>query len=228
MFQVTTVRSKPKSFSWSWSKIKNFETCSFRYYSIDVTKAVKEEESEILAWGNAVHDALHKYVSQGQPLPTSMAKFQGIADRVKNANGNVLVEQKLALTEDFGPCGFFDSAAWFRGIADALIINGPVALAIDYKLGKIVEDSQQLALLAACTFAHYPDVQRIRTEYWWLKEDAVSRAEFTRADIPAIWKNMLPRVEQLKRAHEANHFPPKPGNLCRRWCPVSGCEHHGK
>lgn len=227
MIKVTTIRNKPKGFSWSWSKIKNFTTCPARYYHVDVAKTFKEEESETLAWGNAVHDALHKYVAKDQPLPIGMESFQETADRVKNAKGTVLVEQKLALTEQFAPCAFFDSAAWFRGIADALIVDGPVALAIDYKLGKVVDDSQQLALLAACTFAHYPEVRMVRTEYWWLKEDAITRAEFKHKDIPSIWKNILPRVEQLKHAHDTTTFPPKPGGLCRRYCPVQSCPHYG-
>lgn len=224
---ITTTYTKPKPFSWSWSKIKNFRTCPKRYYIVDIEKSVKEEESEVLRWGNAVHDALHKYVAKNEPLPRGMEKFQTIADKVKNAKGTVLVEQKFALTAEFAPCTFFDRSAWFRGIADALIIKGPVALAIDYKLGKVVEDSQQLALLAACVFAHHPDVQKIRTEYWWLKDEATSRAEFLRTNIPEIWRNILPEVKQLQHAHETMTFPPKPSGLCRRYCPVTSCPHHG-
>ena len=224
---VQTTYSKPKPFSWSWSKIKNFNTCPRRYYEIDVAKRVKEEESETLAWGNSVHDALHKYVAKGTPLPKAMVQFQDIADKVKNAKGTVIVEQKFALTEELEPCDFFDKKAWFRGIADALVVNGRVALAIDYKLGKVLEDSQQLSLLAACVLAHHPEVEKVRTEYWWLKDDAVSRAHFSRESLPEIWNNVMPHVKQLKEAHETMTFPPKQSGLCKRFCPVVSCPHHG-
>lgn len=225
--QVVTTRSKGKSFAWSYSRLKNFATCPKRYFNVDVAKLVKEEESEVLVWGNKVHEALANYVGKGEPLPRGMETYQKVADRVKNAKGTIVVEQKLAITKEHAPCTFFDREAWFRCVVDALVINGPVAMAIDYKLGKILEESQQLALTAAVIFSHHPEVQKIRTEFWWLKEEAESRADFTREDLPSIWNNVLPRVQQLQAAHESMTFPAKPGGLCRRYCPVDACPHHG-
>lgn len=226
--QITTTHTKPKSFSFSYSKLKNFASCPHRYYKVDVLREIKEAESEQLKWGNQVHDALAKRVGNKSPLPKGMEQFEDLATRVENVPGQVMVEQKLAIKADFGPTAWFDKQAWFRAIADVLIVNGDVALAIDYKLGKILEDSQQLALLSACVFAHYPDVHAIRTEFWWLKDDAVSRADFKRTDMPAVWNNVLPRVKELQHAHETLTFPPRPGGLCRSWCPVTSCLHHGK
>ena len=114
------------------------------------------------------------------------------------------------------------------GEADVLIVNPPVALAIDYKTGKVLEDSQQLALMAACVFAHYPAVQAIRTEFWWLKEDATSRDDFRRSDMPEMWRGIWPRIVALKQAHDTMTFPPKSGGLCKRYCPVVSCPYHGK
>ena len=228
MFKVTTVRNKPKSFAWSYSKLKNYETCPFRYNAIDVTKSVKEEEGEALQWGHAVHDKLAKRISDGLPLPKSMQEYEKWAVMVVEGGGQILVEQKYAINKNFGPESWFSDDAWYRGIGDVVKIVGPVALIIDWKTGKVLEDGSQLALMAACVFAHYPEVRKVRSEFVWLKEDATTRADFSREGMPNIWKGLWPRIESLQRAHEANHFPPKPGNLCRRWCPVSGCEHHGK
>ena len=47
------------------------------------------------------------------------------------------------------------SEPWYRGIADVLKIAGSVALAVDWKTGKVIDDAPQLALLAACIFAHH-------------------------------------------------------------------------
>ncbi len=217
-----------KPFSWSYSKLKNFEACPKRHFHIDVQKDVKEEESEMLAWGNVVHDRLAKRVSKNEPLPPELVKFDKWAERIQATPGVIHVEQKLAIKKDFGACKFFDREAWFRAVGDVIKINGQVALVADWKTGKIVEDSVQLALAAACVFAHYPEVMAVRSEFIWLKHDASTRETFKREDMAAFWRGLWTRIETLQHAHENDEFPAKPNGLCRRWCPVTKCPHHGE
>lgn len=227
MIQTTTVRNRPKPFAWSYSKIKNFETCPKRYWHYDVSKDVKEPEGEALQYGNAVHAALAAALL-GEPLPNHFKNLQSWVDRILTREGKILTEQKLAITDEFEPCDWFAKTAWYRGIADVIKITGRVALAIDWKTGKIVEDGSQLALMAQCIFSHHPEVERIRTEFVWLKEDATTRADFARTDMADVWKGLLPRVALLQNAHETMTFPPKPGGLCRKWCSVQSCPHQGQ
>lgn len=227
MIQTTTVRTRPKPFAWSYSKIKNFETCPKRYWHYDVSKDVKEPEGEALQYGNAVHAALAAALL-GDPLPNHFKNLQSWVDRITTREGKILTEQKLAITNEFEPCDWFAKTAWYRGIADVIKITGRVALAIDWKTGKIVEDGSQLALMAQCIFSHHPEVERIRTEFVWLKEEATTRADFARTDMADVWKGILPRVTLLQNAHETMTFPPKPGGLCRKWCSVSSCPHQGQ
>jgi hypothetical protein len=233
MTTVTTIRHSPKPFAWSYSKLKNFESCPKRHYEIDIAKSIKEPESEQLRFGNMLHEALAKRIGKGVPLPTPFAKYESWAARmatpvgIKDTETVVLVEQKLAITKDFAPCDFFDRRAWYRGIGDVIKITGPVALVADWKSGKIQEDGVQLALMAQCVFAHHPGVQRIRSEFIWLKEDATTRADFSREDMVRLWVELNPRIEALEHAHNTTTYPAKPGALCRRWCPVSSCPHHG-
>jgi hypothetical protein len=228
MVEMVTTRSRPKAWTWSYSKLKNLESCPKRHYHVDIARDVKEDESEALSYGNAVHKALAARISAGKPLPKPFAHFEPWAEKVLTGAGNILVEQKLAITEEFAACGYFDNGVWFRSVGDVIKLNGPVALAIDWKTGKILEDAPQLALMAACIFAAYPDVQKIRTEFVWLKEDATSRMNFDRNDMPTVWSNLWPRITALKTAHDEQNYPPKPGFLCKRWCPVSKCPHHGE
>lgn len=102
-----------------------------------------------------------------------------------------------------------------------------MALVADWKTGKILEDSVQLALMAQCVFAHHPEVQRVRSEFIWLKEDATTRADFSREDMVKLWVSLNPRIAALEHAHNTTTYPAKPGSLCRRWCPVKACPHHG-
>ena len=226
-------RAVIKSFAWSYSRLKNFEACPKKHYHVDIAKDFREEEGEALQWGNAVHKAAAAYLSKGAALPESMKLLRPWCDKITGDGlGVILVEQQLAITKEFMPCEWFGMEAWFRSVADVLkLIELPndlqVALALDWKTGKIVEDSVQLALMAACIFAHHPKVQRIRTEFIWLAHDAQTRADFSRDDMPKMWKGLWPRIEALQGAHNSQDYPPKPGGLCRRWCPVTKCPHHG-
>jgi hypothetical protein len=227
MKSAVTTYNKPKPFAWSYSKLKNFESCPKRHWHLDIAKDVKEEEGEALIFGNELHKAMARRVEAGTALPQHFREYEPWAAKVSTPGGKLLVEQKFAIAADFSPVEFFARNVWFRGIADVLRIHGPVALVIDWKTGKIKEDSVQLALTAQCVFSHYPDVHAVRTEFVWLAEDATTRADFKRGDMPAFWADLWPRISALEQAHKLTEYPAKPGALCRRWCPVTKCPHHG-
>lgn len=228
---ATTTRLGPaplKPFTWTYSKLKNFENCPKKHYEIDVTKNIKEEDSDQLKWGNHCHDSFAKALGPNRvALPANMASFQPWVDKLVTTPGNILVENKMALTREFAPCEFFDRSVWFRAIVDVIKINGDVALIIDWKTGKIVEDSVQLALSAACVFAKYPEIKKIRSRFVWLKENAQTDEDFTPDDMPGMWRNLWPRIQMLEHAHNTTTYPAKPSGLCRNWCPVSTCPHYG-
>ena len=226
---AVTTRNKPKSFAWSYSKLKNYETCPKRYWHVDVKRDVKEEEGEALRYGNTVHTVLAQYLERGTILPpVHEPTLKPWADKIKAGTGELLVEQKYAITKDFGPCEWFAPNAWYRGIGDVVKVQGPVAAIVDWKTGKILEDSVQLALMAQCVFSHFPDVQKVKTLFVWLKEDAQTVQTFAREDMPGIWARILPRVQALEQAHKETSFPPTPNGLCKRYCPVTQCPHHGE
>lgn len=225
---AVTTRLGPRPFTWSYSRLKNFEACPKKHYEVDIAKSIKEDDSEQLQYGNAVHDLLAKRCGEKrQPLPKGYETLEPWALKVVTSPGDIYVENKLALTKDFGACGFFDSNVWFRGIGDVIKINGSVGLTIDWKTGKIVEDSVQLALVAACIFAKYPQLKKLRTKFVWLKENAVTDEDFTPDDMPAMWKKIWPRIEAMEHAHNTTTYMAKPGGLCRSWCPVKACPHNG-
>jgi len=239
-FDGTDYKPKPKPFAWSYSKLKNFEVCPKRHYNVDIAKTFKEEEGEALQWGNIVHKALADRCGMARtPLPHTMQGYEKWCERVTSVGKHrttILTEQQLAIDENFGPTKWFatdakragQSEPWYRGIADVLKVTHNVALAVDWKTGKVIDDAPQLALLAACIFAHYPSIIKVRSEFIWLKEDASTRKDFERDKMAAIWKSLWPRIEALKLAHETSNYPAKPGFLCRRYCPVTSCSHHGE
>ncbi len=218
-----------KPFSWSFSKLKNFEDCPHRHQQVDLLRAWQEEASEQLRWGNTLHDTFAKYLKKQEPqLPVSMLPYQHWLDRVERGTGKVYVEQKYAITETYQATEWFAPNAWYRGIGDVVRIDPPVGLVLDWKTGKPRVDSDQLALMAQCLFSHFPELTHVRSEYVWLKDDCSTPEVFKREDMADLWVRLLPRVGAMKKAWETQVYQPKPGGLCKRYCPVRSCDFHGK
>lgn len=223
-----TVRP-PAQFSTSYSKIKTFENCPKKYGHLYVVKDVKEEDSEHLRIGNEIHAALAKAIEKGEALPADLAEHQHWVDKFRSGAGtpgvSLLVEQKLAINDKFQPVEFFAKDAWFRAIVDVAKLIDDVGVVADWKTGKIVEDSVQLALFAAVIFAHHPQIMKLRTEFIWLNHDATTREDFSREEMPELWSIMMPRIEAIENAHRSMDFPAVQSGLCR-WCPVKSCINH--
>lgn len=218
-----------KEWAWSYSRKKNFDTCPKRHHEVDVLKNYVEV-SEQLTWGNAVHKALADACTGKAPLPATMKSYQARVDEIASPSlpGRVVVEQKYAITRDFKPTSYFAPDVWYRGICDVARINGPVAIARDWKTGKVKHDSIQLMLMATCLFVHIPELRRIKTEFVWLQEDCVTPELWDRRTIMQQWTAILPEIVAMEQAYKTLSFPPKPGKLCRRWCPVTSCPYNGK
>jgi hypothetical protein len=216
-----------KEWAWSYSKLKNYRTCPKRHYEVDVQKNYVED-SEQLTWGNSVHDALAKAVGSGEPLPVSMKSYQKWVDAARALPGQTLVERKYALSRMFTAQPYFGPQVWFRGIADLLNIQGNKGIAWDWKTGKIKHDSEQLLLMAACVLVHHPELDEVETEFVWLQEDCTTKDTWTRAALRGELVRLIPEVDNMEIAYKALNFPPLPGKLCRKWCPVQSCTFHKK
>jgi hypothetical protein len=236
---VTTVRRGPppnKAFSWSWTKIKNYEMCPRRSYNVDVLKAYKDT-SDALTHGNLVHKHLADRLS-GTALPPERAEaLEPWAKWIEDGDGLIQVECDLAITKDFTPCAWFDSdnrdgrKAWLRAKIDVIKVAGPVATIVDWKTGKLPRDgvdNMQLMLNAAVAFIHHPELWVIRSYFAWLQENHASKLELRKEQLPELWKTLWPRIETVREAYAKEDFPPRPCYLCEKFCPVKSCEYNGK
>lgn len=218
-----------KPFSWSFSRLKSFETCPKKHYECDIQRNYKEE-GDYLKWGNEVHKALEVAIANGVALPPELQPYQKFVGSIRKANGIVEVEKQFALDADFRPCPYFGNNVWYRGKADVVIRQGQKAFAYDWKTGRVEKDSVQLMLMAQCIFSHYPEVQEIHTAFVWLKhlDNEPHYEVYSRVDIANAWIGLSHRVAQMQAAYETQSYPPKPSGLCRRHCPVVSCPFHGK
>jgi hypothetical protein len=224
------LRRANQDFSWSYSRVKNFETCPRRYNEIDVLKRFKEEKTRELQDGFLVHDAMSRRIEKGVPLPPNMP-FEKWAAYAMEGGGKISTEAKLAITKHFQPCEYFDKVkpVWLRTVADVLRIDGDFCHVIDWKTGKVKPDLEQLILIGTCVMAHHPQVFRIKAELVWLAYDTPTIENFTTDDIVKYWGDtMFDKVEKLRLAHNNNDFPPTRSGLCKRHCVVTTCEHCGQ
>jgi RecB family exonuclease len=217
-------------FTWSYSSLSLFQQCPRKYYRLKVVKDVKDKETEALLYGKEVHKAAEEYVRDGKPIPPQFSYIQKFLDPLKEIPGTKLCEYEMGLTEKLEPCGFKAPEVWWRGIADLLIINGDKARLVDYKTGKSSQyaDVKQLELLSLAVFKHFPEVQSIKAGLIFMVAEDLVRAEYALSQQHDIWAKWLPELSRLEKSYEVDVWNAKPNFSCKKFCPVTDCEHNGK
>lgn len=215
------------SFAWSYSRLKNYETCGLRHYHYDVIKDIQEEESGALREGNELHKAFELRVKDGVKLPLPFARHETVLAQLCAEPGETYSEQKLALNRDFQPTGFFSGDVWFRTVIDFCKVRGAEAFVIDYKSGRIADDETQLALMAATIMHHDAAIAAVQSAFLFVNHGKLVPKAFTRDDLARIWANVLPRVQKLEAAAAADDYQPRPSGLCVKYCGVVSCQFHG-
>ena len=215
-------------FSWSYSRLKNYETCAKRSYHYDIQKDIVEPSTPQLDAGNELHEHFEARVKKNTPLPLGFGHFEPLLARIIAAPGVTYGEQKLAITSAFTPVGFFGKGAWLRIVVDCAKVDGDFATVFDWKTGRPSEDMTQLQIFAAVMFHQMPTLQRVRSALVFVNHDKIERAEFVRDDLPEIWSEILPRVRKLEQARKTQEYPPKPSGLCKKYCSVTSCPFHGR
>lgn len=212
-----------KIFPLSYSRLSTFEQCPAKFDYLHVTKSVRDEGSEHSLYGDRVHKALEEYgKTKAAPAGAEkeVARFLPLVDTILKQNGDKLFEYQMAIRRDKSPCGWFDNDVWLRSIADVLVIDDPTAFVFDWKTGKVRENPTQLKLFAAMVMSHLP-VNTVKTCYVWLQYEQVTMDTYHRADLPAIWSSLEPRLDYVQDTIEHGVFKTKPSGLCP-WCPAKG------
>lgn len=218
--------------AWSYSSIKTFDTCPKKYEGERVTKEVTFTDNEHTLYGKSLHTAAEEYVRDGKELDLKFTYIKGYLDRLISLPGEKFCELKLGLKKQDGKlveCDFFDKDVWFRGVADLVIKNNTQAFVIDYKTSKNAKyaDLKQLALMSACLFVKHPELERIKAGLLFVACGEFIRGEYTRDRGLDIFAELHPLLEQRAIAYNTGVFNAKPNGLCRRYCGVTSCPHHG-
>jgi hypothetical protein len=216
--------------AWSYSSLKTFQQCPKKYYHIKVAKDVKDEGSEATIYGKELHKAAEDYIKDGTPIPPQFAFIQETVDALKKIPGEKHTEIELGVSNKGGrlnPCGFYDKDAWYRGIADLLIVNGDEGYLVDYKSSKNAKyaDLKQLDLLAGAVFAHFPELKTLKSALIFVVSNEFVNKEHSSMHKMAYFEHVRFDLERLETALKTGVWNAVAGPLCG-WCPVKTCHNY--
>jgi len=217
-----------KPITWSYSSLALYQQCPKKYYHLKVVKDIKEPLGEAIVFGNEIHKIAEEYVGKGRPIPEKYNHIEPALKSLKDMPGEKLCENKLGLTAELEPCGFFDRNVWWRGVADIIILQGDTALTVDYKTGKSSKyaELKQLEIVSLAIFKHFPEVKKVKAGLMFLFADDFIKTAYLADSQEELWGSWISDVGQLKASVENDMWNPKPNFTCRGWCPVTSCDHN--
>lgn len=215
-------------FAWSYSKLESFENCPKKFAAESITKTSPFTESEASRYGKFVHKCFEDRLVIGKQLPLDLTQHEPIMKKLSEAKGESLGEQKLALTVDLKPTGYFDPDVWLRGVIDFTKLSEDRVLVVDHKTGKMKEGNDQVELMLAMLICYRPEIEWGTGAYYWTKtRKFTSTGLLSRADIQFMWAGYMPRVDRLYEAIEKSNFPAKQNYLCKNYCNCTECAYYG-
>ena len=217
------------SITWSYSNLSLYQQCPKKYYHLRIAKDIKEAPSDAIAFGNKIHKIAQEYVESDKPIPAEYVNaMQAPLDKLKSMQGQKLCENKLGLTVDLKPCGFFDKNVWWRGIADIIVLQDDKAFTVDYKTGKKSQyaDLKQLEILSLALFKHYPHIKKVKAGLMFFFAEDFVKADYSADQQDELWGPWVSDVGLLEDSVNSGVWNAKPNFTCRGWCPVTSCTHN--
>jgi hypothetical protein len=218
------------NYTWSYSSLGLFQQCPHKYYRIRIKRDIAEPPTDAIRYGLLAHKAAEEYVRDETDLPPALEYMRAALDKLSSYPGEKYCEYKMALTRKLEPCDFESAEAWWRGIADLLIIDGESARVVDYKTGKSAKyaDTKQLELLSLATFKHFPQVKRTKCALLFVVSRELVKADYNVESTPEYWQKWLRDTTLLEASLDSGAWNPRPNFTCSKWCPVKDCIHNGK
>ena len=219
---------------WSYSSISLFKQCPRKYHHLRILKDVVEPVTSYLAYGSDAHKAAEDYGRDGVPLPARFEFMKPMIDTIMCSDGELLFEQKLAVTRDLVACDFNSPDAWWRGIADFMAVpaagDGDEATLIDYKTGKSAKfaDTDQLELLSLAIFAQYPHIKKVKGGLLFVVSQEFITLHVDREGSEARWNKWKNVSQRLDDCEMYGVWNASTNFTCRNFCAVTTCEHNGR
>ena len=190
--------------SHSYSAIKLYENCPYRYFRQRIVKDVVDAGGDASKYGERIHEYLEHRLKSSALLPQEIAHYEPLCASVERISkgGELHIEKELVLNENLTPTGWYDADAWLRSKLDILVITGEIAVVMDWKTGKRNADQFQMQLFAAQVFKHFPDVQSVRTSLVWLKTMEMDTETYHRGETNTLWADIMKRIQRIHTSFE--------------------------
>lgn len=197
--------------------------CEHQAYRRYIKKDQTFVETDAMRFGNQVHAAFEQRLGTGRkPLPAEFRQWESFA--MPFDKYQALVEQKLGMTAQARTTGFFDKDVFFRGKADAVVINGATAFIADWKTGSSkYEDPFELATNALLVKIKYPEVKKIIGSYAWLKENRMSQ-QYDVSDFKGTYLEIKRLMDLIFEKRQSGEWEKRKSWLCGH-CSVADCEN---
>jgi RecB family exonuclease len=165
-----------------------------------------------------IHTMAEEYLQDIRKIyPPELQKVAGHAMMLKTKKAKP--EAKVAVKEDWAPCDFDDSAAYFRGIIDVIYQEEDTLHIQDWKTGQVYDSHKsQLETYVALAAPHYPEVSRFAVRAIYIDQGMVSTPRTLEKEKLKPIRLMIDG--RIKNAETDEVFPTKPGSSCR-WCDFS-------
>jgi len=196
----------------SYSSIKSYETCPFKY-KLTRIEHLKEPSGPDAERGVAIHSEFENAILALPLLDSSRSWWLDYIDELKAKKA--MPEYKFAITKNGSACDYASDNAVFRGIIDVLCINDKTATVSDWKTGKERDYSDQLKVYATVVFLIFPYVDKVITQIDYIDHNKhVPGVVFTRDQLPALCTDLDFRIETIVND---DIYAPNPNANCR-WC----------
>lgn len=225
----------PPTFSWSYTKLTDFENCPMSFAEKNYYKRIKFTQTEQMLDGIRAHTALEVYAKEGRTSDELRVKHAlPLVDAIRDKGGIILVEEQIAVDRQFKITEWFGKQAWGRGVIDLASIREERALILDWKTGKKKHDELQLKIFCLFLAFKYPQIQEFDAKFGWLREqnlkDMITGFDkpLRRVDLKEPLNNLIGRIKRMEDAWQSEIFQARTSGLCKNYCDVMGCGHNGR
>jgi len=230
--------------AWSYTRLKDFERCPLIFNLKYLKKEIVFKENEATRAGSAKHKTLEnaakvliKHPDQTFVQSDLSHVFPIVRSFVKSQD-TVIPEQELAFRKDTTVCSWFDKDTWLRvkidllgvrhGVADSPFEHhSDVAMALDWKTGKIRVDEDQLRLYNLAVLMSDSKIWQVSSAFAFIDHKETSKVVVTtRESMSAELAEWSDRAEAINIAAEKDEWPAVPNQFCS-WCDATGlqCEY---
>jgi hypothetical protein len=219
---------RPKPLVGSHSLLNQYLNCPHATFHRYIAKTYPYIQSDAAKEGDAVHLAMENRLRIKQPLPPKYAQWEPFAAPFDAyAAARLLVEEKLGITADGKPCGFFDKSVFFRCKIDvALLGSANKAYIVDWKSGSSkYENPFELEIGAVLLQAKHQQLRTIKGQYVWLAENRLGELYNLGERMGHTFAKMKHLMEEIERDRARDWFEKRKSGLCG-WCSCTHCENH--